>query len=63
MKQVVQNYRSGELAMLEVPVPACRAGGVLVRTRFSLVSTGTESMKLGERRKSLLGSATCGRGW
>ena len=36
MKQVVQNYRSGELAMLEVPVPACQAGGVLVRTRFSL---------------------------
>jgi predicted dehydrogenase/threonine dehydrogenase-like Zn-dependent dehydrogenase len=57
MKQVVQNYRSGELAMLEVPVPACQAGGVVVRTRFSLVSTGTESMKIEESRRSLLGKA------
>ena len=58
MKQVVQNYRSGELAMLEVPVPACQAGGVLVRTRFSLVSTGTEiDEDRGEPEASLLGKA------
>ena len=33
MKQVAQNYKSGELALLEVPVPAARPGGVVVRTR------------------------------
>ena len=33
MKQIAQNYKSGELALLEVPVPAVRPGGVLVRTR------------------------------
>jgi predicted dehydrogenase/threonine dehydrogenase-like Zn-dependent dehydrogenase len=57
MKQVVQNYRSGELALLEVPSPRCRAGGVLVRTQYSLISTGTEMMKVGEARMSLLAKA------
>ncbi|MDN5749077.1 MAG: zinc-binding alcohol dehydrogenase, partial [Pseudonocardia sp.] len=57
MKQVVQNYRSGELALLDVPAPRCRAGGVLVRTRYSLISTGTEMMKVGEARMSLLAKA------
>jgi predicted dehydrogenase/threonine dehydrogenase-like Zn-dependent dehydrogenase len=57
MKQIAQNYRSGELALLDVPTPACRPGGVLVRTRFSLVSTGTEAMKIAESRLSLLGKA------
>ena len=32
VKQVVQNYKSGELALLDVPVPACKPGGVLVRS-------------------------------
>jgi predicted dehydrogenase/threonine dehydrogenase-like Zn-dependent dehydrogenase len=57
MKQVVQNYRSGELALLDVPAPRCRPGGVLVRTTYSLISTGTEMMKVGEARMSLLAKA------
>jgi predicted dehydrogenase len=57
MQQVVQNYKSGELTLLEVPVPACKPGGVLVRTTFSLISTGTEMMKVSEASKSLLGMA------
>ena len=57
MKQIAQNYRSGELTLLEVPVPAARPGGVLVRTQFSLISTGTEMMKINESRLSLLGKA------
>jgi predicted dehydrogenase/threonine dehydrogenase-like Zn-dependent dehydrogenase len=57
MKQIAQNYKSGELALLEVPTPACRPGGVLVRTQFSLVSTGTEMMKIAESKLSLLGKA------
>src|SRR4029079_2826013 len=57
MKQVAQNYRSGELAVLDVPVPACRPGGVLVRSLYSLISTGTEMMKVSEARMSLLGKA------
>ena len=57
MKQVVQNYKSGELALLDVPAPACKPGGVLVRTLYSLISTGTELMKVSEASKSLIGKA------
>ncbi|MEU8959051.1 bi-domain-containing oxidoreductase [Streptomyces sp. NPDC048518] len=57
MKQVVQNYKSGELAVLDVPVPGCKAGGVLVRSAFSLISTGTELMKVSEAGMSMVGKA------
>ncbi len=57
MKQVVQNYKSGELTLLDVPGPTCRPGGVVVRTEYSLVSTGTERMKVAESRMSLAGMA------
>ncbi|HYJ76189.1 MAG TPA: bi-domain-containing oxidoreductase [Kineosporiaceae bacterium] len=57
MKQVAQNYRSGELSVLDVPAPACKPGGVLIRSLFSLISTGTEMMKVSEARMSLLGKA------
>ncbi|WP_328351642.1 bi-domain-containing oxidoreductase [Streptomyces sp. NBC_00445] len=57
MKQVVQNYKSGELALLDVPVPGCKPGGVLVRSAFSLISTGTELMKVSEAGMSMVGKA------
>ncbi|MFE1860486.1 bi-domain-containing oxidoreductase [Streptomyces anandii] len=57
MKQVVQNYKSGELALLDVPVPGCNPGGVLVRSAYSLISTGTELMKVSEAGMSMLGKA------
>ncbi|HKS47419.1 MAG TPA: bi-domain-containing oxidoreductase [Amycolatopsis sp.] len=57
MKQVVQNYKSGELALLDVPAPACKPGGVLVRTVYSLISTGTEMMKVSEASMSMVGKA------
>ncbi|MFE3020722.1 bi-domain-containing oxidoreductase [Streptomyces sp. NPDC059256] len=57
MKQVVQNYKSGELALLDVPVPRCKPGGVLVRSSYSLISTGTELMKVSEAGMSMLGKA------
>ncbi|MGG2464057.1 bi-domain-containing oxidoreductase [Streptomyces sp. RGM 3693] len=57
MKQVVQNYKSGELTVLDVPVPGCKPGGVLVRSAYSLISTGTELMKVSEAGMSMLGKA------
>ncbi|MFD9333968.1 bi-domain-containing oxidoreductase [Streptomyces sp. NPDC060028] len=57
MKQVVQNYKSGELALLDVPVPGCKPDGVLVRTAYSLISTGTELMKVSEAGMSMVGKA------
>ncbi len=57
MKQVAQNYKSGELTVLDVPPPACAPGGALVRSLFSLISTGTEMMKVDESKMSLLDKA------
>jgi predicted dehydrogenase/threonine dehydrogenase-like Zn-dependent dehydrogenase len=57
MKQIAQNYKSGELAVLDVPAPACRPGGVVVQSLFSLISTGTEMMKVTEAKMSLVGMA------
>jgi len=41
MQQVQQNYRSGELGLVDVPVPALRPGDILVATACSLISAGT----------------------
>jgi predicted dehydrogenase/threonine dehydrogenase-like Zn-dependent dehydrogenase len=57
MKQIAQNYKSGELIVLDAPVPACRPGGVLVQSLFSLISTGTEMMKVHEASLSMVGKA------
>lgn len=57
MRQIAQNYKSGDLVVLETPEPSCRGGGVLVQTLFSLISTGTELMKVREASLSLLGKA------
>ena len=57
MKQILQSYRTGELWLAEVPVPACDRLGVLVRTRASVVSAGTERAILELGRKSLFGKA------
>ena len=57
MKQIAQNYKSGELIVLDAPVPVCRPGGVLVQSLFSLISTGTEMMKVHEANLSMVGKA------
>nr|WP_202539653.1 bi-domain-containing oxidoreductase [Streptomyces sp. SID8379] len=45
------------MTVLDVPVPGCKPGGVLVRTGYSLISTGTEMMKVSEAGMSMLGKA------
>lgn len=57
MKQVTQNYKSGEIRLEDVDWPALKPGGVLVRTHFSVISTGTEGMKVREGKLSYLGKA------
>jgi len=57
MKQIAQNYKSGDLTVLDVPPPSCQPGGVLVRSLFSLISTGTEMMKVTEAKMSMVGMA------
>lgn len=57
MHQVIQNYRTGEIALKDVPAPALRPGTVLVRNVASVVSVGTEKLVTDLARKSLLGKA------
>jgi len=44
MKQIVQDLKSGNTILEEVPVPEVRSGCVLIRTHRTLVSLGTERM-------------------
>jgi predicted dehydrogenase/threonine dehydrogenase-like Zn-dependent dehydrogenase len=57
LKQVIQSYKNGKISLGEVPVPACKAGGVLVRNVASLISVGTEKLMIEMGQKSLLGKA------
>jgi predicted dehydrogenase/threonine dehydrogenase-like Zn-dependent dehydrogenase len=44
MKQIIQDLKSGETLLEEVPVPQVKSGYVLVQATRSLVSLGTERM-------------------
>lgn len=57
MKQVIQNLKDGKLKVEEVPVPALRSSGVLVKNVCSLVSAGTERMLTELAKRSLIGKA------
>ncbi len=57
MKQVIQNLRSGESIVAEVPIPSPQKGQALIRTTASLVSAGTERMLVEFASKSLVGKA------
>ncbi|MGH9471618.1 MAG: bi-domain-containing oxidoreductase [Terriglobales bacterium] len=57
MFQVTDNYWSGEVKLEEVPAPIPRPGTVLVRSVYSLISAGTERMKVQQAQMSLVGKA------
>ncbi|HEY0376776.1 MAG TPA: bi-domain-containing oxidoreductase [Pyrinomonadaceae bacterium] len=54
MKQILQNNKTGRMAVADVPAPVAQRGRVLVRAAASLISAGTEKMAVDEGRKSLL---------
>ncbi|MFT7144088.1 MAG: putative dehydrogenase/threonine dehydrogenase-like Zn-dependent dehydrogenase [Alphaproteobacteria bacterium] len=57
MKQVLQNMKTGQMSLTEVPSPQVGAGEVLVATKASLISAGTEKMLIDFAKKSLLSKA------
>jgi polar amino acid transport system substrate-binding protein len=58
VKQVLQSYKTGDVAVADVPAPSApEPGGVLVRTTASLVSAGTERSAMELGKKSLVGKA------
>lgn len=56
MLQLAQ-YQDGRLELQEVPAPVPPPGGILVRTTCSVISPGTEKMKVEQARMSLLQKA------
>jgi len=56
LKQIVQ-YQDGRLELQEVPKPTAPPGGVLVRVTHSVISVGTEKMKVEQARMNLLQKA------
>ena len=56
MKQLAQ-YQDGRLELQDVPAPVPPPGGILVRTTHSVISPGTEKMKVEQARMSLLQKA------
>ena len=57
MKQVLQNARTGEIEIAEVPAPRAMPGCVLVRVAASLVSAGTERASTEFASRNLLRKA------
>ncbi len=56
MKQIAQ-YQNGNLELQEVARPVAPPGGILVRTTHSVISVGTEKMKVDQARMNLLQKA------
>ena len=54
MKQILQNLRNGETEVAEVPCPGAGLGKLLIATRRSLVSAGTERMLVDFGKASLI---------
>lgn len=57
MKQVLQSVKNGQMTLTEVPAPQVGKGEVLVATKASLISAGTEKMLIDFAKKSLLSKA------
>ena len=56
MKQIAQ-YQDGRLELQDVPMPSPPPGGLLVRVTHSVISVGTEKMKVEQARMNLLQKA------
>src|ERR1035437_5501128 len=57
MKQLIQNFKTGELYVDEVPMPGISRGMMLVENEYSLISAGTERGTVKVAKSSLLGKA------
>ncbi len=57
MRALLEDMKSGQIAAYDVPAPEIREEGILVRTAFSAISSGTEKAAVEAGRKSLFGKA------
>ncbi|MCW8965556.1 MAG: bi-domain-containing oxidoreductase, partial [Candidatus Pacearchaeota archaeon] len=57
MKQILQNLSNGETTLVDVPCPKCNKGSLLIASRNTLVSVGTERMLVDFGKASMLDKA------
>ncbi len=57
MRQILQSLANGQTELVDVPCPAVGPGQILIQTRVSLVSAGTERMLVEFGKASLLEKA------
>lgn len=57
MKQLLQDMKSGETRVVDIPAPQVSTNSAIVRNAASLVSVGTERMVVEFARQSMLGKA------
>jgi predicted dehydrogenase/threonine dehydrogenase-like Zn-dependent dehydrogenase len=57
MKQIIQDLKGGATLLEEVPAPLVRKGHLLIRTRCTLVSAGTERMLVEFGKGNLISKA------
>ncbi len=57
MKQIIQDLQSGKTILADVPAPMVKRGSVLIKTKVSLVSLGTERMLVEFGKANLIDKA------
>ncbi|MFH0799365.1 MAG: zinc-binding dehydrogenase [Pseudomonadota bacterium] len=57
MRQIIQSLKNGTVKLVDIPAPRIKPGHVLIRTRASLISAGTERMLIEFGRSGLIDKA------
>ena len=57
MRQILQNLKTGKLELADVPPPVVQPGCLLIQTRCSLISSGTERMLVSFSKSNLISKA------
>lgn len=57
MKQILQNFKNGQVELADIPKPQLKPGHVLIQTSTSLISIGTEKMLIEFGRSNLIDKA------
>ena len=55
MKQIIQDIKSGKTILEKVPVPSVGYGEILIKTKNTLVSLGTEKMLINFGKSGYIG--------
>ena len=57
MKQVIHSLKNGKTTLTDTPVPSVAEGKVLIKTKVSLISPGTEKMLIDFGKSGIIGKA------